>query len=274
MNKYFNSDIWNSFRVSGSIATFLYISFIGVPLLALLYAAISDEDFFVSLSNPIVYKALYLSLYTSAISMFIIVIVGTPVGYVLAHNRKGIFRIIDILIELPIVLPPVVAGIALLMAFGNNGIIGQFLAGIGIRLPFTTVAVIFAQIFVSAPFYVRAARIGFQSVPSTYEDIAQTLGSPPMETFWRISLPLTWQALLGGLALSWARALSEFGATIMFAGSIMGKTQTLPLATLRAMETDITFAIAISVLALLISMAILLFLGLIVSNSSSYGRSA
>ena len=122
-----------------------------------------------------VYKALYLSLYTSAISMFIIVIVGTPVGYVLAHNRNGIFRIVDILIELPIVLPPVVAGIALLMAFGNNGIIGQFLSGIGIKLPFTTVAVIFAQIFVSAPFYVRAARIGFQSVPSTYEDIAQTL---------------------------------------------------------------------------------------------------
>ncbi|MQF97942.1 MAG: molybdate ABC transporter permease subunit [SAR202 cluster bacterium] len=273
MNKYFKFCMFNSFRISGSIATFLYISFIGIPLVALLYAAISDEEFLVSLSNPMVYKALYLSLYTSAISMFIIVIVGTPVGYILAHNTKGIFRVVDILIELPIVLPPVVAGIALLMAFGNNGILGQFLVGMGISLPFTTVAVIFAQIFVSAPFYVRAARIGFQSVPRTYEDIAQTLGSTPMETFWRISLPLTWQALLGGLALSWARALSEFGATIMFAGSIIGKTQTLPLATLRAMETDITFAIAISVLALLISVSILFFLGLMASRPS-YGRSA
>jgi len=268
MKKYFNADIWDSFRISGSIATFLYISFIGVPILALLYAAISDEDFWGSLSNPMVYKALYLSLYTSAISMFIIVVIGTPIGYLLAHNRKGIFRIVDILIELPIVLPPVVAGIALLMAFGNNGIMGKFLSDIGISLPFTTVAVIFAQIFVAAPFYVRSARIGFQGVPRTYEDIAQTLGSTPMETFWRISLPLTWQALLGGLALSWARALSEFGATIMFAGSIIGKTQTLPLATLRAMETDITFAITISVLALFLSMAILVFLGLVATRST------
>ena len=267
MKRYFSTDIWNTFRISGSVAVLLYISFIGVPLIALLHTAISDEDLLVSLTSPIVYKALYLSLYTSAISMFVIVIVGTPIGYILAHNRNGIFRLIDALIELPIVLPPVVAGMALLMAFGSNGVLGQFFSNIGINLPFTPVAVIFAQIFVSAPFYIRAARLGFQSVPSTYEDIAQTLGSTPMETFWRISLPLTWPTLFGGFALSWARALSEFGATIMFAGSIAGKTQTLPLATLRAMETDISFAIAISVLALFISVVVLVFLNLIVKVS-------
>ena len=253
----------NLFFSYGVISTLLYVFFIALPIFALLYAAFLGHDFFDSVTSPMVYKALWLSAYTSITSIVVIILIGTPVGYILAHNKSGFFKIVDALIELPIVLPPVVAGIALLMAFGRNGIVGSYLDNMSISIPFTTVAVILAQIFVSAPFYIRSARLGFESVGYTYEDISKTLGASPMETFLRISLPLAWPTLLGGIALSWARALSEFGATIMFAGSIMGKTQTLPLAVLRTMETDVNQAIAISVLALLISILILVLLGCI-----------
>jgi len=180
-------------------------------------------------------------------------------------------KIVDSLVELPIVLPPVVAGVAMLMAFGRQGILGPFLQDAGITLPFTTAAVIFAQIFVASPFYVRAAKLGFQGVARDYEDVSQTLGISPWWTFWRLSLPLAAPSITTGLTLAWARSISEFGATIMFAGNLTGKTQTMPLAIITAMESDLDKALALSVLLLAGSVTLLVTLG-VIARRQQQGR--
>jgi molybdate transport system permease protein len=247
---------------AGVVATVVYVLFIGLPLVALFVSAASEEGFASSITSDMAMKALWLSAFTSTISLFITIVVGTPLAYLLARGESRLLRVIDALIELPIVLPPIVAGVAMLMAFGRNGLLGPALESIGISLPFTTGAVLFAQLFVSAPFYIRAARIGFQAVDREYENVSQTLGVAPFMTFWRLTLPLAWPAMLGGAALAWARAVSEFGATIMFAGNFIGRTQTLPLAVLSAMESSLATALAISVLATAAAVLVLLALGL------------
>lgn len=246
----------------GPAATVIYLLFIGLPVLALLIRAAQHGNFLTGLVGDLALTALRLSLITSGISMGIILLVGTPFAYLLARNTSWILRIVDSLIELPIVLPPVVAGVAMLMAFGRQGVVGPVLETLGIGLPFTTGAVVFAQIFVAAPFYIRSAKLGFQSVTRDYEDISQTLGISPWGTFWRLTVPLAAPSLLTGFALAWARSLSEFGATIMFAGNLMGKTQTMPLAIMTAMESSLESALALSVLLLAGSVTILIGLGL------------
>jgi len=248
--------------IFGPAATVIYLLFIGLPVLALLIRAAQHGNFLTGLVSDLALTALRLSLITSGISMGIILLVGTPFSYLLARNNSWILRIVDSLIELPIVLPPVVAGVAMLMAFGRQGVLGPVLETLGISLPFTTGAVVFAQIFVAAPFYIRSAKLGFQSVARDYEDISQTLGISPWGTFWRLTVPLAAPSLLTGFALAWARSLSEFGATIMFAGNLMGKTQTMPLAIMTAMESSLDSALALSVLLLAGSVTILIGLGL------------
>ena len=248
--------------IFGPAATVIYLLFIGLPILALLIRAAQHGNFLTGLVSDLALTALRLSLITSGISMGIILLVGTPFAYLLARNTSWILRIVDSLIELPIVLPPVVAGVAMLMAFGRQGVLGPVLETLGISLPFTTGAVVFAQIFVAAPFYIRSAKLGFQSVARDYEDISQTLGISPWGTFWRLTVPLAAPSLLTGFALAWARSLSEFGATIMFAGNLMGKTQTMPLAIMTAMESSLDSALALSVLLLAGSVTILIGLGL------------
>ena len=248
---------------AGAAVTTVYVAFIGLPLLALAARAVLTDGFPSNLTTPIAMTALRLSLVTSVASVVVIVLAGTPVAYLLARRTSGALRAVDVLIELPLVLPPVVAGVAMLMAFGRRGVLGGFLEEAGIALPFTTAAVVFAQVFVAAPFYVRAAKIGFQSVDTELEEISQTLGHSPWSTFWRITLPLTWPALVGGLALSWARALSEFGATIMFAGNFIGRTQTMPLAILTAMESDVGAALGLGLMLLVISAFILVVLAFV-----------
>ena len=248
--------------IFGPAATVIYLLFIGLPVLALLIRAAQHGNFLTGLVGDLALTALRLSLITSGISMGIILLVGTPFSYLLARNNSWILRIVDSLIELPIVLPPVVAGVAMLMAFGRQGVLGPVLETLGISLPFTTGAVVFAQIFVAAPFYIRSAKLGFQSVARDYEDISQTLGISPWGTFWRLTVPLAAPSLLTGFALAWARSLSEFGATIMFAGNLMGKTQTMPLAIMTAMESSLDSALALSVLLLAGSVTILIGLGL------------
>jgi len=189
--------------------------------------------------------------------------VGTPFAHLLARSNSLPLRAVDTVVELPIVLPPVVAGVAMLMAFGRQGILGPALSSLGVSLPFTTGAVIFAQMFVAAPFYIRSAKLGFQSIPLDYQEVSQTLGVSPWWTFWRLTLPLAGPSLLTGLALAWARAISEFGATLLFAGNLTGKTQTLPLAILTAMESSIETALTLSVLLLIGALVVLVALGLI-----------
>ena len=253
---------------AGVAATAVYVLFIGLPILALLIRALQQDGFLAGLGGSLVAQALQLSLITSTISMAVVVVVGTPFALLLARRNSPLLRVIDSFVELPIVLPPVVAGVAMLMAFGRNGILGSGLSAVGITLPFTTGAVIFAQVFVAAPFYVRAARIGFSGIDVTFEDVSQTLGVSPWSTFWRLTVPMAWPSLVTGLALAWARAVSEFGATIMFAGNLTGRTQTMPLAIMTAMESSLGAALALAVLLLAMSVLALALLALLLRRNN------
>ena len=241
----------------GAAPLAVYALFIGVPLAALLVRGVAEDGFWSSFGGGTVLDALRLSLITSAISTAVIALLGTPAAYMLARSKFRGHTVADALIELPLVLPPVVAGLAMLMAFGRNSAIGEALEGIGVSLPFTMIAVVFAQIFVGAPFFLRAAKLGFQSVDRELEEIARTLGASPLRAFFRVSLPLARPALAGGLALAWARAIAEFGATIMFAGNLPGRTQTMPLAILSALESDLGAALALAVLLLAVALVVL-----------------
>ncbi len=254
---------------AGVVATALYVVFIGLPILALLIRAGQQDGFLAGLSGSLVLQALRLSVVTSVVSMVVVICLGTPFALLLARRTSPLLRVIDTFVELPIVLPPVVAGVAMLMAFGRNGLLGPSLSAVGITLPFTTGAVILAQIFVAAPFYIRAARIGFSGVDVAYEDVSQTLGVSPWATFWRLTVPLAWPSILTGLALAWARAISEFGATIMFAGNLTGRTQTMPLAIMTAMQSSLGAALALSVLLLAMSVLALTLLSLLLRRRES-----
>jgi len=227
---------------------------------ALLVRGLQQETLLTSVISQTALQAIKVSLITSGSSMLVIIIICTPFAHLLAHNNSRFLKQIDTLVELPILLPPVVAGVAMLMAFGRQGLLGQTLAELGISIPFTTMAVIFAQIFVGAPFYIRAAKLGFQAIPRSYQEVSHTLGVSPWKTFWLMTLPLARTPLLTGLILAWARALSEFGATIMFAGNLMGKTQTLPLAIMTTMEGSLDTALALSVLLLIGATLVLIML--------------
>jgi molybdate transport system permease protein len=208
--------------------------------------------------EPLVLDALRLSLLTSAGSTALVVALGLPLAYLLATRRFRGKRAVELLIDLPLVLPPTVAGVALLAAFGRAGLAGGVLHGLGVTLPFTTLGVVVAQAFVAAPFFVGAARNGLAEVDRRYLDMAATLRSPPVRTFVRVMLPLALPSLLAGAAMSWARALGEFGATITFAGNLPGVTQTMPLAVYLALQSDLEAAIALSVLLLAVSIVVLL----------------
>ncbi|MCY4416004.1 MAG: ABC transporter permease [Chloroflexi bacterium] len=251
---------------AGVVATVVYVLFIGLPIMALLVRAGQQEGFLAGLTGPLVLQALRLTVITSVISLAVVVVIGTPFALLLARRgpTSRLLRVIDTFVELPIVLPPVVAGVAMLMAFGRNGLLGPALASVGISLPFTTVAVVFAQIFVAAPFYIRAARIGFAGVDPAYEEVSQTLGVSPWQTFWRLTLPMSRPSLLTGATLAWARAVSEFGATIMFAGNLTGRTQTMPLAIMTTMESSLGAALALAALMLAMSALALALLSVLV----------
>ncbi|MEC9309459.1 MAG: ABC transporter permease [Chloroflexota bacterium] len=252
---------------AGITVTLLYVLFIGLPVVAILVKAAQQKGLMASLLSDTTIQALQLSIVTSIISIIIVVIIGTPFALLLARKDNLLLKFIDSLVELPIILPPIVAGVAMLMAFGRQGIMGPALSSVGIALPFTTGAVICAQIFVAAPFYIRAAKLGFQSVSTDYEDVSQTLGVSPWQTFWKLTIPLASPSILSGLALAWARAISEFGATIMFAGNLTGKTQTMPLAILTAMESDIGASLGLSVILLFASIVVLIILGFFANKS-------
>jgi len=245
----------------------LFIGFLGLPVVALFLKALPQEGIWETLQEPLVTKALWLSALTSLSSLLFAVSFGTPIAYLLARHRFRGAVLLDTLIDLPMVLPPTVAGVALLMAFGRRGILGSWLDVAGIQIGFTTLAVVLAQSFVSAPFYIRAARAGFQSVDQELERVAYTLGRSAFSTFLRVTVPLALPALLGGAVMAWARALGEFGATIMFAGNLIGRTQTMPLAIYIAMESDLTAALVLSVILVLVSFSVLFLVRLLLRRS-------
>jgi molybdate transport system permease protein len=230
--------------------------YIFVPLVALLL--LSPADLARHLASPMALRALWLTLETTLIATSLVVVFGTPLAFVLARGSFRGREFLDTLVDLPITIPPVVAGVALLLAFGRRGLIGRQAELLGIQIPFTSVAVVMAQLFIASPFFVKAARAGFEAVDTRLEAAARTLGAGRSRVFWTITVPLARPALLSGVVLAWARALSEFGATMMFAGNFPGRTQTLPLAVMTALDSDLETAVAVSVLSLALAVIALL----------------
>lgn len=234
------------------------LTFVVLPLLAIFLKVLPQGGMWQSFHQPLVTKALRLSLVTSGSSLLVAILFGTPVAYLLARYRFRGAGVVETLLDLPMVLPPTVAGVALLMTFGRRGLLGPWLEAVGIQIGFTTVAVVLAQCFVSLPFYIRAAQAGFRSVNPELERVAHTLGVSALGTFLRVTIPLAFPALLSGGVMAWARALGEFGATIMFAGNLQGRTQTMPLAIYLAMESDLPAALALSALLIIVPFSVLL----------------
>ncbi len=233
------------------------IALLGLPLLALILRSF-DKDFFTYALSSSALTALRLSLVTSLISVGIAIVFGTPLAYMLARWKFFGKGFVELLIDLPIALPPSVAGLALLIAFGRQGVFGSAFSLLGISLPFTTTAVIMAQTFVSAPLYIRAARIGFAEVDVQMEEAAHVEGANQWQVFSEIMFPLAGRALISGAILTWTRALGEFGATILFAGNLEGVTQTMPLAIYLGFERNLGVAIALSVMLVGVSVVLLL----------------
>jgi len=227
----------------------LLAGFISLPFLSLLLWTVGENSWR-AMASPVALDALFLSIKTTSISMAIILTVGTPAAYVLARAEFPGKRIVDALVDVPAVLPPSAAGIALLLTFGRFGLVGQHLNAFGITLSFTTAAVVIAEVFVAGHFYVRQAAVGFAGVRRDVEEAALVDGAGRFSAFTKVTVPLAFPALIAGAMMAWARALGEFGGTVIFAGSFRGVTQTIPLAIFAEFQSDIDAAVALSVLVL------------------------
>lgn len=226
-----------------------------LPTVVLLARGLAPESIG-TLLRPAAAEALRLSLITTLTSMSTVVLLGTPLAYLLArHDFRG-RRLLDALVDLPLLLPPVIAGVGLLLVFGRRGLIGAPLAEMGVNIAFTSWAVVMAQVFVASPFFVRALKSGFASVPGELAAAALMDGASRFRLFVSVFFPLALPAFIEGLVLAWARALAEFGATIVFAGSLQGRTRTLPLAVYAALESDLNSAIALSALLTVMSVTV------------------
>lgn len=233
------------------------VLFLALPLLAILLRT-PPGLLLSNLQQPAVMQAIGLSFATTTITTLLTILMGTPLAYLLArYNFRG-RALIDTLIDAPIVLPPAVAGVGLLLAFGRRGIWGSYLDELGLTIAFTQAAVVLAQLFVSAPLYIKAATTGFMSVERELEQAAALDGASGLQVFRLITVPLTFPALCGGVVMAWARALGEFGATIIFAGNLPGRTQTMPLAIYIGFELELSVALTLSVILLGCSFGVLL----------------
>jgi molybdate transport system permease protein len=250
------------FRVLAAAALALLLGFLALPLVAL-FAETGPGDLVASLGERGAAEALWLSLRTSLAALAIILAVGTPAAWLLARRDfRGRAAVIT-LIELPLVLPPAAAGIALLAAFGPAGLIGGAIEDAGIELVLQTAGVVVALVFVAAPFYVRGAIAAFEALDASLLDASRTLGAGEARTFARVAIPGARAGLASGAALAWGRALGEFGATLMFAGSLEGRTQTAPLAIFEFLARDFDAALALSAVLLVVSAFILLAVKLV-----------
>lgn len=227
-----------------------------LPLLALGLSS-SPADLAAGVSDPLFAPALWLSARTTIVSLGVVAVGGTPLAWWLATASPRRTRWVEVLVDLPVVIPPAVVGIALLQTFGRSGLLGGGLGALGVQIPFTTTAVVLAQTVVSAPFYVQAAAAAFRRVDPDLLIVARTLGQSPPGAFRRVALPLALPGLVGGAALAWARALGEFGATLLFAGNLPGTTQTMPLAIYMALESDVRVALALSLVLAGVSVLLL-----------------
>jgi molybdate transport system permease protein len=243
-------------------------AFLLLPLVAL-FTRVPLSTLADQLGNGVVTDALVVSIKTTLIAQAVILLFGTPTAYLLATRRFRGRALAITLVELPLVLPPAVAGIGLLAAFGRVGMLGSTLQFFGLEIPFTQTAVVLAVAFVASPLYVRQAIAAFEAVDQSLVDASRTLGASPARTFGRIALPLALGGLAAGAALAFARGLGEFGATIMFAGSFQGVTQTLPLAIYAEFENTFEVALAIGALLVVISAILLVAMKIRIGWTSS-----
>jgi molybdate transport system permease protein len=233
--------------------------FLGLPVAVLVVRAAAGGALAEAVGSPAVVDALLLSLGTTAVSLVLTVALGTPLAYLLARRRFRGSGLLETIVDLPIVLPPSVAGLALLLVFGRRGVLGGPLDDAGIDVAFTTAAVVVAQTFVAAPFFIRSARAGLAGVERDYEDAARVDGASEVGVFRHVTAPLAAPALAAGIVMSWARALGEFGATIMFAGNVEGRTQTLPLVVYAEFQAgDVDASIAAAAILVLAAIGVLL----------------
>jgi molybdate transport system permease protein len=248
------------------------LAFLAIPIVAL-FVEIPLADVPGLLGDRTVQDALRVTARTNLVANLLIVGLGTPTAFVLATHRFRGRSLVVTLVELPLVMPPAVAGIALLAAFGVGGLLGPDLQHAGIVLPFSEWAVVLAVTFVASPFYMRQAITAFEGVDRTLVDAARTLGAGPVRTFWRVWMPLAASGLVAGWVLAFARGVGEFGATIIFAGNVRGSTQTLTLAVYEELDSSFDVALAIGILLVVLSAGVLLSYKLIVSWRDSTSQS-
>lgn len=237
-------------------ASLPFLAFLLLPVVALLLYE-SPASIFANLDRKQVGEAISLSLTTTLVTTAVTLLFGTPVAYLLPRLKGVLHRLIETIVDLPVVLPPAVAGIALLLTFGRRGLFGPALHLLGADISFTTAAVVLAQLFVASPYYIKSAAVGFGAIDPSTKEAAALDGASRLQTFLHISLPLTRNAILGGAILTLARALGEFGATIIFAGNLPGKTQTMPLAIYIGFQVNLDVALALSILLVAVSFIVM-----------------
>ena len=259
--------------VLGSVLSLVLVTLLILPMIALASSA-SPGDVRVGLESPLFAPAMWLSVRTTLVSLGVIISTGTPLAWWLATSESRTARVVELLVDLPIVIPPAVIGVALLQTFGRVGLLGPPLAALGLDVAFTWRAVVLAQIVVSAPFYVQAAANAFRKVDLDVLIVARTLGASPARAFLRVAVPIARPGLVVGASLAWARALGEFGATLLFAGNLPGRTQTMTLAILSALESDVRVAIVFSLVLAALGTVLLVSLRFAPSVWASFaGRS-
>jgi len=236
------------------LASLPLVLFLLIPLAGLILR-VSPSNVMSTIMQPQVVQAIRLSVTTTVITVLLTLFFGTPVAYTLARKKFVGRTMLDALIDMPVVLPPSVAGVALLIAFGRRGFLSPLFGGL--EIPFTETAVVLAQLFVASPFYIKSAAAGFASVNRELEHAAAVDGASRLQIFRTIILPLSLPAIVGGVVMTWARALGEFGATIIFAGNYPGRTQTMPLAIYIGFEIDLNIALVLALILLVISFFVL-----------------
>jgi len=256
------SERWLLRAIGGILAAFLLL-----PLVAL-FAMTTWSAFDVGIHFALVLPALRLSLKTTMLSLTIVLVLGTPLSWVLGRASGRLVKAFETAVQLPIVIPPAVAGVALLLAFGRRGMLTGHLYPSSWVAAFSSAAVVMAEVFVSAPFYIQAATSAFRRIDPRLIVVARSFGATPLRIFFSVAIPLSAPGLLAGAAMSWARALGEFGATLMFAGNLEGKTQTLPLAIYTALEVDVRAAQAISIVLVVVAFALLLCVRALLAQAS------
>jgi molybdate transport system permease protein len=249
--------------VGAVVAITVVLAFLLLPIIAL-FTYQPVHELIKGFGTQVATDAIVVSLKTNAIAFALMVAFGTPFAYIIGRSRFPGRSVVITIVELPLVMPPAVAGLALLVAFGRFGLLGHTLSVLGIELAFTQAAVVIAILFVASPFYLRGAIAAFEAVDPTLIDVAGTLGAGPVRRMLRVAIPIAGGGLGAGAAIAFARGVGEFGATILFAGSFQGKTQTLPLAAYSLFDANLDQAVAIGVLLIIVSAAILLTAKLLV----------